>query len=61
MVAKELWKKREIAEFYRVSESTVDGWMKEGRIKYTQTPGGQPRFLPPTIEPEYRKVEDTIG
>jgi predicted site-specific integrase-resolvase len=42
--------KSEIAEFYRVSASTVDKWMKNGRVTPLRTPGGNPRFLLPTID-----------
>ena len=45
--------KRQIAEFYAVSEQTIGVWMREGKLKYFRTPGGRPRFL----NPEWREPQ----
>jgi excisionase family DNA binding protein len=41
--------KKQLAEKFGVSASTVDRWLKAGRIAYFK-PGGMVRFTPEAIE-----------
>lgn len=42
-----LLKKDEYADYYRVSEGTVDEWVRKGKVTPIRTPGGYPRFIHP--------------
>ena len=39
-----LLNKRQFADYYQVSEGTVDLWVSKGKVTPQRTPGGTPRF-----------------
>lgn len=47
MTEKRILTKQEYAEYWKVSASTVDAWIAQGKIKPQRTPGGAPRFIHP--------------
>jgi hypothetical protein len=36
---KELWKQKEVAEYFRVVSGTVKNWREKGLLRYWQAPG----------------------
>ena len=42
-----LLKKSEYADYFSVSEGTVDTWVRAGKVTPLRTPGGYPRFIHP--------------
>lgn len=45
-----LLKSSEVAAIFRVSPRTISRWAAAGKIRYTQTPGGQRRYWLAEIE-----------
>lgn len=41
-----LWTKQQYADHFKVSPTTVDKWIAEGKVVPLRTPGGSPRFRP---------------
>lgn len=53
----QLLTKKELAAHWRVSEGTVDEWMRKHKVEVIRTPGGYPRFRQPETDEPMPSVE----
>lgn len=55
-----LLKARDVAAMLDVDGSTVRGWLKDGKLPYIKTPGGQYRIDPRAVEDLLSKIGRTV-